>query len=39
MLVFEYFYEKMESVFVRLIKKRAKEDYNDRFAVSSDNEV
>ncbi len=37
MIVFEYFYEKMDSVFAPLINRRAEEVYNEY--VDSDNEV
>ena len=37
MIVFEYFYEKMDRVFAPLINKRAEEAYNEY--VDSDNEV
>ncbi len=33
MIVFEYFFEKMGSVFAPLTDKRALEDYNERYAV------
>ncbi len=39
MIVFEYFYEKMDGVFAPLIANRAEEEYNDRYAVNSDDEV
>ncbi len=42
MIVFEYFYEKMESVFAPLIANRAsraEEDYNEFCAPLSDSEV
>ncbi len=33
MIVFEYFFEKMESVFAPLTDQKALEDYNERYAV------
>ena len=38
LIVFEYFYEKMESVFAPLIKKRAEEYYNESCAPVSDSD-
>ncbi len=38
MIVFEYFYEKMDHVFAPLINKRAEEVYNE-YCMDSDNEV
>ncbi len=39
MIVFEYFYENMDKVFALLTQKRAQENYNELFAVDSDNMV
>ena len=39
MIVFEYFYEKMDSVFAPLMDKRAQEDYNERYAVRENAKV
>ncbi len=39
MIVFEYFYDKMDSVFAPLIKIRAEQNYDDQYVVDSDDEV
>ncbi len=39
MIVFEFFYEKMDSVFAPLIDKKAQEDYDERCAVRENAEV
>ena len=38
MIVFEYFYEKM-ALFAPLMNERAIKDYNEQYAVDSDDEV